>query len=185
MEEVIEEKYLGDILSEDGRNMKNILARVSKGVGITNNIMSILEEICFGNYHFEVAVQLRNSLFISSLLCNSEAWYNITDEEMGKLEQADEALLRRILECPSSTPKEMMYLELNCLPIGFIIMSRRLNYLSTILKENEDSLLLKFFQAQLKTPNKNDWALTVQKDMEYLDIDVPVSEVSKCQVKIQ
>ena len=49
MEEVFEEKYLGDILSEDGRNMKNILARVSKGVGITNNIMSILEEICFGN----------------------------------------------------------------------------------------------------------------------------------------
>ena len=93
MEEVFEEKYLGYILSEDGRNMKNILARVSKGVGITNNIMSILEEICFGNYHFEVAVQLRNSLFISSLLCNSEAWYNITDEEMGKLEQANEALL--------------------------------------------------------------------------------------------
>ena len=98
---------------------------------------------------------------------------------MGKLEQADEALLRRILECPSSTPKEMMYLELNCLPIRFIIMSRRLNYLSTILKENEDSLLFKFFQAQLKTPNKNDWALTVQKDMEYLDINVPMSEISK------
>ena len=87
--------------------------------------------------------------------------------------------MRRILECPSSTPKEMLYLELNCLPIRFIIMSRRLNYLSTILKENEDSLLFKFFQAQLKTPTKNDWALTVQKDMEYLDINVPMSEISK------
>ena len=35
MEEVIEEKYLGDILSEDGRSMKSILARVSKRVVIT------------------------------------------------------------------------------------------------------------------------------------------------------
>ena len=72
MEEVIQEKYLGDIISHDGKNMKNVMARVGKAVGITNQIMSILEEICFGPYHFEVAVTLRNALFISSLLCNSE-----------------------------------------------------------------------------------------------------------------
>ena len=72
MDEVAEEKYLGDILSEDGKNMKNIIAR---GTGITNQIISILEEICFGNYFFQVAVLLRNSLFISGVLCNSEAWY--------------------------------------------------------------------------------------------------------------
>ena len=97
MEEVIQEKYLGDIISHDGKNMKNVMARVGKAVGITNQIMSILEEICFGPYHFEVAVTLRNALFISSVLCNSEAWYNISNEEINKLEQADEILLRRIL----------------------------------------------------------------------------------------
>ena len=161
LDEVFEEKYLGDILTQDGKNMKNILARVSREVGITNQIMSIMEEICFGTYHFQVAVMLRNALFISSVLCNSEAWYKITPEEREKLEQADENLLRRILECPSKTPKEMLYLELNCLPIRYIITSRRLNFLSAILKEDEDSLLFKFLQAQLRRPSKNDWWQTV------------------------
>ena len=98
-----------DILSNDGKNMKNVMARVIRGVDIANQIMSMLEEICFGNYYFQVAVILRNSLFISSVLCTSEAWYNITADERDKIEQADEMLLRRILECASSKPKEIIY----------------------------------------------------------------------------
>ena len=59
--------------------------------------MCILEEVFFGKYHFEVALILRNSLLISSVLTNSEAWYNLRKEEMEKLEQLDEILLRKIL----------------------------------------------------------------------------------------
>ena len=44
------EKYLGDILSNDGKNTKNILAIKGKGLGIVDQITSILEEICFGPY---------------------------------------------------------------------------------------------------------------------------------------
>ena len=115
-------------------------------------------------------ITLRNSLFLSSILSNSESWYNLTSEERNKLEQADETLLRRILECPSSTPKEMLYLELNCLPIRFVIMSRRINFLSCILREDQNSLISKFLQAQLKSPNKNDWGQTETSDLEILVI---------------
>ena len=45
MEEVSEEKYLGDILSVDGRNSKNIMARKNKSIGSTNQIMGILGNI--------------------------------------------------------------------------------------------------------------------------------------------
>ena len=65
MEEVDNEKYLGDILSSDGKN---------RGFGVITQIMSILTDICFGRHYFEVAIILRNSLLISSLLTNSEAW---------------------------------------------------------------------------------------------------------------
>ena len=50
IEEVTEEKYLGDVISKDGKNTKNIKSRVNKGMGSINQIMSILEEICFGNF---------------------------------------------------------------------------------------------------------------------------------------
>ena len=71
MEEKDDEKYLGDVISNDGRNLKNIKARIAKGKGIVSKIMTILEGIPFGNHYFEVAIMLRNSLLVSSMLCNS------------------------------------------------------------------------------------------------------------------
>ena len=75
MEEKADEKYLGDIISVDGRNLKNIKSRVAKSTGIISRILSILNGIPFGQYFYEVAIILRNSLLLSSLLCNSESWY--------------------------------------------------------------------------------------------------------------
>ena len=39
MEEKEDEKYLGDIVSKDGRNLKNIKSRINKGKGIVSKIM--------------------------------------------------------------------------------------------------------------------------------------------------
>ena len=78
MEEKDSEKYLGDLISNDGRNIKNIKARVIKGKGIVTRIMTLLEGIPFGRFYFEVAMILRNSLLVSSMLFNSEACYNVS-----------------------------------------------------------------------------------------------------------
>ena len=47
MEEKNEEKYLGDIISNDGRNLNNIKARVNKGKGIVSKILSIIDVLVF------------------------------------------------------------------------------------------------------------------------------------------
>ena len=78
MEEKSDEKYLGDVISTDGKNIKNVKARVAKGKGIANRIISIIDGIPFGDFYFEVAMILRNSLLVSSMLSNSEAWYNVS-----------------------------------------------------------------------------------------------------------
>ena len=64
IESLVDDKYLGDIISVDGMNTKNIAAKISKATGITRNIRNILEDMCLGTYFFEVALILRNSLFI-------------------------------------------------------------------------------------------------------------------------
>ena len=156
MASVEEEKYLGDIISCDGKNKKNITARKNRRIGVVNQIMSILEEICFGKFYFKVAMILRNSLLISSLLTNAEAWYNLSTSEVTELEKVDEDLLRKVLECPISTPKEMLYLELGVSPIRNIIRSRRLNFLQYILHEDKESLMYTFLEAQIDNPAKND-----------------------------
>ena len=99
---------------------------------------------------------LRESLFLSSLLVNSEAWYGVNEEEKRELEKQDEKLLRKILECPSNSPRCMLYLETGCKPIRFLIMKRQLMFLHYILKEDKDSLISRFFEAQAKNPGNND-----------------------------
>ena len=47
MEEKESEKYLGDVISKDGRNLKNIKSRVNKGKGIVKRIVDILENMLF------------------------------------------------------------------------------------------------------------------------------------------
>ena len=78
----------------------------------------------FGSLLFEVALILRNSLFLNGILTNLEVSYGLSDNEMELLEQIDENLLQIILEFPSSVPKEMLYLEVGATPIRFILMSR-------------------------------------------------------------
>ena len=83
---------MGDYISNKGNNQKNIEARKAKGVGVINRLMAKLEGTVYGPYYFEVALILRRSHLISSILTNSEAWFNLKNEELEKLEQADESL---------------------------------------------------------------------------------------------
>ena len=136
-----------------------------------------MNEIAFGKYHFEISVILRNSLLISGMLTNAEAWYDVKKSELEVLEKVDESLLRQILETPSCTPKEMLYLEMGVLPIRFIIMSRRINYLHYILNQPKESLLFRVFKAQLDNPVKNDWIETVKQDFETLNMKLDMDGI--------
>ena len=173
------EKYLGDIVSKDDRNIKHVKARINKGKGIVSKIMSILETIPLGRHYFEIAVVLRNSLLTSSMLCNTESWYNITKAEMNLFETIDEMLLRRILGAPRSTAKEMLYLELGCLPYREMVRKRRLMFLKYILHEKQESMIYKFLEAQIKNPTVKDWVTTVRKDLHELNLSVTFAEIKK------
>ena len=66
-----EQKYLGDVISADGKHNKNILM---ESIGVINQIVESLNSVYFGKYHFEVALILRSSLLLSKTLSISEAW---------------------------------------------------------------------------------------------------------------
>lgn len=179
MEEVDSAKYLGDIIQTDGKNKRNIQERKNRGLGAVNQIQQLLDDLCLGDYHFEAANILRNSLLLSSLVSNSETWYDVTKKEISELESVDEILLRKIFSAHSKTPRETLYLESGNIPIRFILMSRRLNFLHYILNEEEDSLLRRFFEAQISNPVKGDWVVTVKKDLEDLGINQTFLEFAR------
>ena len=179
IQETNEERYLGDIISKDGKNLKNIQARISKGKGIIKKICSILEDVPFGKLFFEVAIILRNTLLVSTVLCNSEAWFNLSKAELDLIETVDTMLLRKILNTPKTTPKEMLFLELGVLPLRQIIKQRRLSFLKYILDQSPTSIIFKVFEKQCENRNKKDWVSAVITDLEEIGLHVNFEDIQK------
>ena len=192
MQEVTEDVYLGDIISCDGKNTKNVKQRISKGIGIVNQIFNLLGNVRFGAHQFEIAMLLRESMLINGTLTNSEIWYNFTKSEVEEFGYLDKLLFRRLLEVPHTTPGEAYYLELGVLPVSVIIKARRINYLHTILSSENTGMLYSFFITQWNNPTQGDWTEQVKKDL--MDFQIPCSfdeikkkskEAFKRQVKIR
>ena len=133
--------------------------------------MRILETISFGKSYFQIALSLREAMFINGILTNVEIWYGLTKAEIEQLELVDRLLLRRIFSLPLSTCTEALYLESGCQDITTIVKGRRVKYLHTLVNSDENSMLYKFFQAQWEFPVRGDWVLQCNQDL--IDFNLP------------
>ena len=183
-----EEKYVGDIISSDGKHSKNIASRRLKGIGICNEISAILDTLFLGPYHFQIALLFRQVMLHSVLLFNSETWLRLTKDNVKKLESVDEMLLRKILVTPISTPKIALYLETGCVPIRFIIKKKRIMFLHHILTRNKEALIHRVLTAQISKPVKGDWCIVVREDLDSLGLSNlsfdDISGMSKDNLKL-
>ena len=98
----------------------------------------------------------RNSMLLNGMLCSSEVLYGITNEHIEMLEKCDRTFMRRVFDCPVSTPIESFYLETSTIPIRFILMGRRLIYLWTLLQKSEKELAKQVYNTQKLFPVKKD-----------------------------
>ena len=126
-----------------------------------------------------MAITLRKTIFLSSILTNSEVWYGLTKNDIEEIESVDRLLLRRILGCQISTCKEALYLETGSLSVETIIKSRRIKFLHFILNLDDSGILSKFFRAQLAYPVKNDWTIQVKQDLNDFEIKETLIELKK------
>ena len=155
------------------------MARKNNALGVITQITQILDSVLFGKYYFEVAMVLRSSLLLSSLLLNSEAWVNLSDKDIRALERTDEILLSKVLDSDSNTSNTFKYLELGIHPIRFEIMKRKIIFLQYILKQEKESMKFKVLKATCENPSKNDFVKTCLKYLNMLDIKMTFEEIEK------
>ena len=86
-------------------------------------------------------------------------------------------LLREISECSRNVPRDLLYLEFGLIPISYLIKMRRLMILHHILHQDEESLLFRFFLAQLCNPTKGDWVTEVMNDIEDWDLNIELEDI--------
>ena len=166
------ETYLGDVISSDGKNEKNIQNKTNQGIGSVSQIFTMLSQVSLGHFHFEIALVMRDSILISKLVASSEIWYDVSKQEYKKLESIDEMFYRRLFNVQISTPKESLYIETGKLPIKFIIKTRRVMYWWHVVNSNKCEVLYKCYLAQKTNPSKGDWVEQLQRDKIELDLDL-------------
>ena len=99
MEKTKEHKYLGFILSNTGNNMKNIIDKKNKSIGIIKKIFNKLHSLNLRKYFFECAIIFLNVMLRSSILYASETYYNLKEPEIRAIERIEENFLRQLGNC--------------------------------------------------------------------------------------
>ena len=111
MNKVMEQKYLGFVISSDGSNMKNI--------GIMKTIQYIISSV--GKYTIECGIIYLNSLLRSSILFAAETMYNINEDEYRRIKGIEEDLLRKIFKTEQGCPIYLLYFKSGHVPARIAI----------------------------------------------------------------
>ena len=181
-----EQKYLGDIVSSSGSNNRNIRDRCNIGHSSISQIRSLMTDISLGTFSIQIGLILRDSIFLSKMLLNSEVWHSLTKANIQELEKVDKILLRNILDAHSKTPVEWIYADTGKLDMKSLIQIRRMMFLWHILSRSESELIYRVYQSQKISSNKGDWVRMIDSDKIELDInmtDKKIQGVSKQMFK--
>ena len=171
------EKYLGEYIVSSGKLTPNIESRRNKANGIISDILTILEDIPLGNRKLEMGLKLREAMFVNGVLYSSEAWSSISEAEFRLLERCDERLLRAMVGGHSKAALEFIYMETGAWPLRWVVASRRLGYLHTLLTREEEELTKRVLRAQQGNPTQGDWWLSVQENMNQIRLSISENEI--------
>ena len=181
LKDTVQTKYLGCILSNDGSNYHNVKMKVSKGIGTRNIIKTLIKEL--GKYTIESGIIYFKSLLRGSILYAAEAMVNITEKYIRLIEKSEEATLRDLVKTECSAPRHLLYLELGIIPARYVIKQRKVMLLKHILGQDNNSLMRKVFNAQIKMPSKGDWTSDVKNILKELKIKKTFAEIEAISKK--
>ena len=130
-------KYLGDVISNDGKNGKNLESRKNKTQVTTVTVNSIAASEVLRGIETSVLTELHEKVTIPGLLANAESW-SLNCGEKTELERTEIQALKYLFDLPTHTPTPAILYSLGTLYTNQRVDQKRLNYLHRILQRNND-----------------------------------------------
>ena len=173
--------YLGDVFNEKGNNDGLIKDRVKRGTKAMVTVSSLIAENEVGIHKMSVLLLLYQSLFISTVLFNSQTWSKLRHDDVDKLEVMQLKYLKRAVGVAASAPNSFVYLELGVLPIGAEIEKRQLMYLYRILNldESDPVYQMRSNMALYGEAGEKNWWTQVEIILEKYNITKNLSSLKK------
>ena len=176
-------KYLGDHITNDGKNKQTIEKRFNQVQGIIRQINTTASSSIMKAIESKVILELYDSCVVPSFLYNAESWTLTTSDE-SELDKLGIRVLKRLFDLPEKTPSPAVIYSLGALFITQKIDTMKFMYLHKILKRNDEHWTKKML-FHLKA-QKIGWAENIcQKLKDYgLEEDwTKIKDLSKCNWK--
>ena len=103
IEEAVKYKYLGDEITNNGKNTENIKARRQKTQATTATINTIASNEVLNRVESLVLLELHERITIPTLLNNAESW-TLNKTEVEELERVEIQALKALFKLPLQTP---------------------------------------------------------------------------------
>lgn len=173
-------KCLGDMVSDERSNKILIEFKTSKGKAALVSLLALCNETTFGIHYISLGLLLYNSMFMLSLLFNSEVWTRLSKTDINNLQLIQLKTLKRVTHMPNSTTNCFMFLELGILPVIYEIHKRKLMFLYHIQSLAEHDPVKKVYYQQKKLPFERNWTTEVDEIISKYNIRVDdITEISR------
>ena len=176
IEEATSYRYLGDFITNDGKNAKNIEARKTKTQATTININTIASTEVLHKIETTVLLELHEKVTIPGLLANAESW-SLLKTESCDLEKIEYMALRNLFDLPLHTPIPALLFTFGTLYTNLRIERQRLNYLHRILNRPDTNWTNQTFHI-LERQNLG-WAKTIKQTLRSLDLPSDLSVIKE------
>ena len=138
IQEATSYKYLGDLITNDGKNAKNLEAWRNKIKGTTVSINSIAANDTLKKIETKVLLELHEKVSIAGLLTNAESWC-LSRREMTELDRIEIQARKYLFDLPAHTPTPAIIYTLGILYTKHRVDQKRFIYLHRILnRDNHD-----------------------------------------------
>ena len=167
-------KYLGDVISNDGKYAKNIESRKVKTQSTTININSIASTEVLRKIETSVLLELHDKVTIPGLLANAESW-SLLKTETTEMEKIELQALRNLFDLPLHTPIPGIIFSFGTLYTDLRIETRRLMYLHKLLNRPNTNWTNHVFH--ILAEQNLGWAKTIKKSLRTLDLPTDLSTI--------
>ena len=150
--------------------------RRNKGWGKVSGLKGIISELPEIR-RVEIGLKLREAKVHNGILYNSEAWSNVSDVDMERLEQVSAAALRALMDGHAKCSKAFYYLEFGVPMVRHIVMVRRLMHHHHIVTRQDNEIIQKVYYKQKQFPSKGDWVNIILKKIEFIGEQINEEEM--------
>ena len=174
IDEADEYKYLGDIITNNGKNTKNLEARKNKAFAATSGINSIAGTSILRKIETKVILELHEKVILSALLTNAEAW-TLNKGEREEMERVEIQTLKMLFDLPNHTPTPGIVYTLGTLYTSLRIERKRLMFLHRLLNKRDNSWPKKMLLV-LNELNVG-WAKSIRETLNDLNLPIDFSTI--------